>query len=99
MELVPYQTVVWRCLDNYFEFTQDETEWIGTTVRFDITAVGDQTQLTFTHVGLVPDYECFDACTNTWGGYIGASLKSLITTGTGAPNTVERNEQALQQLR
>jgi hypothetical protein len=37
IEVVPNKKVVWLILDNYFKFTQDETEWKGTTVIFDIT--------------------------------------------------------------
>jgi len=54
--------------------------------------------LTFTHVGLVPEYECFEVCSDGWGTYVGQSLRALITTGKGMPNVGEaitRSEQAL----
>lgn len=86
VELVPDEQVTWRCLDNYFDFTDDKSEWIGTTITFAISTTGGETQLRFTHEGLVPQYECFDVCSNAWGGYITSSLRSLITTGTGMPN-------------
>jgi hypothetical protein len=85
-ESVPGRKVAWRVLDNHFSFTQDKTEWIGTTMVFDIERVGDRTKLTFTHVGLVPDHECYDVCHDAWGTYIQGSLKSLITSGKGHPN-------------
>jgi hypothetical protein len=97
VELVPNEKVVWHCLENYFEFTEDKTEWIDTKIVFEISTVGDKTQVRFTHLGLVPEYECFNVCSNAWGGYITGSLKSLITTGAGDPNKAERNAQALAQ--
>src|SRR4051794_1576284 len=60
VEFVPGESVVWHCLDNYFDFTADKTEWIDSLVRFDISTEGPQTRLRFTHEGLVPDDECFD---------------------------------------
>ena len=33
-ELVPGKKVVWRVLDNYFNFTNDKTEWTGTEHYF-----------------------------------------------------------------
>jgi hypothetical protein len=54
-------------LDGYLNFTQDKTEWTGTDITFDISKKGDQTEVRFTHVGLVPEFECFDNCSNAWG--------------------------------
>src|ERR1700674_4340681 len=51
-EVVPGKKVVWLCLDNYFNFTEDKTEWKGTKVIFDIAKKGDRTELRFTHQGL-----------------------------------------------
>jgi predicted phosphohydrolase len=85
-EVIPDQKVACRVLDNYFNFTQDTTEWTGTEIIFEVSAKGNQTEVRFTHLGLVPEYECFDVCSNAWGSYINGSLRSLITTGKGQPN-------------
>lgn len=85
-EVIPGKKVVWLVLDNFFSFTKDKSEWIGTTIEFDITAQGDKTQVQFTHRGLVPAYECYDVCFEAWSGYIQNSLYNLITTGKGQPN-------------
>ncbi len=86
VEWLPNQRVAWRVLDNHFSFVADKTEWIGTTIAFDIEPVGAGARLTFTHVGLTPDDECYDVCHDAWGTYIRGSLKSLITSGSGQPN-------------
>lgn len=80
--------VVWHVLDNDFNFIADKAEWVDTRMVFDITTKGGLTEVRFTHVGLVPAYECYEICENAWGTYIG-SLKSLITTRTGFPNVGE----------
>jgi hypothetical protein len=85
-ELVPGTKVVWRVLDNYFSFTADKSEWKGTEIAFTISRNGDQTEIHFTHLGLVPEYECYDVCSDGWGHYIKGSLRELITTGRGCPN-------------
>jgi hypothetical protein len=86
VELVPNKKVVWQVLDNYFSFTNDKNEWKGNTIVFELTEKDNRTQLQFTQVGLVPEYECFDICENAWNTYIQKSLYSLITTGKGQPN-------------
>ncbi|MES2484440.1 MAG: SRPBCC domain-containing protein, partial [Bacteroidota bacterium] len=89
MEVVPNKKVVWEVLENNFNFTQDKSEWIGTKIVFDITEKNGKTQVTFTHQGLVPAYECYNICNDAWTGYINGSLKSLIETGKGKPNPKE----------
>ena len=86
VEFVPNQRVVWLVLDNYFNFTEDKTEWKGTKVIFEVSKRGDKTEVRFTHEGLVPQYECFKVCSNAWGSYINGSLLSLIATDKGKPN-------------
>ena len=86
IEVVPAKKLVWHVLDNYFKFTTDKSEWIDTQIIFEITEKNGRTQVRFTHLGLVPDYECFEVCKGAWTNYINNSLYSLITTGKGMPN-------------
>jgi hypothetical protein len=83
---VPGKKVAWLVLDNYFKFTKDKSEWIGTNIIFDISQKDNKTQIRFTHQGLVPEYECFPICRDAWTNYIQNSLRSLIATGKGQPN-------------
>jgi len=89
-EVIPGKKIVWRVLDNYFNFIEDKNEWVDTEISFEISRKGNKTDVRFTHVGLVPGYECFDVCSNAWGSYINGSLRSLITTGEGKPNLKEK---------
>jgi hypothetical protein len=89
VEVIPDKKVVWLVLDNYFSFTEDKTEWIGTKIEFEIAEKENKTQVRFTHQGLVPTYECYNICFDAWSGYINNSLRSLITTGKGQPNPKE----------
>jgi len=89
IEVVPNEKVVWLVLDNYFNFTKDKSEWKDTKISFEISKKDRKTQLRFTHIGLVPAYECFDVCSNAWTDYINESLRNLITDGQGHPNRKE----------
>src|SRR3546814_19223713 len=82
--MVPGRKIVWTVLDNHFSVTDDATEWTGTDIVFEITKSGDRTELRFTHLGLVPAYECYDVCIDGWSTYI-ASLRDLVATGEGRP--------------
>ena len=88
-ELVPGRRVAWHVVDAYLGFVEDKAEWTGTDITFDIAPQGAGTEVRFTHVGLVPDGECFDSCSSAWHFYVGTSLRNLITTGQGAPNAPE----------
>jgi hypothetical protein len=91
-ELVPGKRVVWHVVDGFLNFTEDKTEWTGTDIAFDVSPKGDQTEVRFTHLGLVPEFECFDNCSNAWGFYIKSSLRDFIATGKGELNEKERGD-------
>ena len=90
IEVIPGKKVVWLVMDNYFNFIKDKNEWKGTKIIFEISEHDNKTQIRFTHLGLVPEYECFDICSNAWSKYVQHSLFSLITTGKGEPNKKEK---------
>ena len=102
VEMIPDKKVVWHVLSNYFkpgifndaghqkpgsEFANDKAEWTDTKIVFEISKKDNKTQLRFTHLGLVPENECFEVCVNAWTHYIQQSLFALITTGKGEPNS------------
>jgi hypothetical protein len=89
IEFIPNEKVVWLVLDNYFSFVKDQNEWKDTKVIFELSNQDDKTRIRFTHLGLVPVFECFDICQNAWSGYINNSLRNLIATGKGQPNAIE----------
>jgi Activator of Hsp90 ATPase homolog 1-like protein len=96
-ELVPGRKVAWLVLDNYFNFIHDQGEWKGTRVVFEVSETEGGSQVRFTHLGLVPGYECYDVCSNAWGGYLGGSLRNLINTGEGQPNLKEAGNAPTHQ--
>ncbi len=87
IEVIPDKKVVWLVMDNYFKFTKDKSEWKGTKISFEISETDNKTQIRFTHLGLVPEYECYTICRDAWTNYVHNSLHSLITTGKGQPNS------------
>lgn len=95
----PGKKVTWKILENDFNFTKDKTEWLNTEVVFDISVKENKTQLVFTHVGLVPAYECYKICHDAWSNYINSSLRSLIETGKGNPNPFEPAIKSAETLR
>jgi uncharacterized protein YndB with AHSA1/START domain len=82
-ELDPGRKVTWQVVDSHLTGPEDPTEWTGTEIIFEITPQDTQTELRFSHIGLVAEFECFDSCSNAWGFYINGSLRRLITTGDG----------------
>ena len=88
-ELVPGKKVVWHVSNAKINFVEDKDEWNGTDIVFEITQKGKETELRFTHIGLVPRIECYGKCAGAWGFYIKESLRDLITTGKGDPNDNE----------
>lgn len=85
-EVIPNEKVVWLVTDSYLSFLENKTEWTGTQIRFEIVEKDGKTHLYFTHIGLVPEAECYKDCFKGWNYFLQHSLLSLITTGKGQPH-------------
>ena len=73
-------------LDSDLSFVKHKSEWNSTDIVFDISEKDGKTEVRFTHVGLVPQYECYGGCSNAWGTLIAGNLRTLITTGRVQPD-------------
>ena len=85
-EVRPYEKIVWLTLDSKLSFVEKQDEWNGTNMIFEIAQQGEKTKLAITHNGLVPGFQCYDACSKGWTHYLQNSLLPLITTGKGKPD-------------
>lgn len=85
-EYIPAKRVAWHVTHAELTFVKDKTEWIGTDIVFEIAKKGDKTELRFTHVGLVPAFECYGGCSGAWGALVDGNLRQLIITGKPQPD-------------
>jgi hypothetical protein len=83
VEFIPNKKVVWLITESELNFAKDKSEWTGTKISFEISRKNSKTQVRFTHLGLVPKFECYKDCSNAWTQLIRISLFNLITTGKG----------------
>jgi uncharacterized protein YndB with AHSA1/START domain len=78
-ELVPGKKIVWHVVNAALSYTHDKAEWTGTDITFGISRKGDRTEVLFTHVGLVPQLECFEDCSSAWRSFVNGSLHNFIS--------------------
>ncbi len=88
-EFIKNKKIAWRVTDSRLNFLKNKKEWTGTTMVFDISRQGTKTKLRFRHVGLVPEFECYDACSKGWKFYIMSSLRDYLVSGKGEPQPLE----------
>jgi glucokinase len=89
-EFVPGRKLVWHVEDATISFTEKKDEWKDTDIVFEISEKEGKTELHFTHVGLVPQFECYSACSEGWGGLINENLRELIISGKSQPDAFEK---------
>ncbi len=85
IELIPNKKIVWLVTDSKLTFIEKQQEWTNTQIVFELSHSNNQTQLDFTHIGLVPEVQCYDGCSKGWDYYINGSLFKYLTTGKGTP--------------
>jgi hypothetical protein len=72
------ERVTWEVVDG-------PTEWVGTTIDWQLRADGDWTVVMFEHAGWAEPVEFMYHCSTKWATYL-LSLKALLETGTGTPS-------------
>jgi hypothetical protein len=55
------------------------------TIVYEIIPAGDGVRVGMTHVGLVPEVECFENCQRGWNHHFGESLRKLLNEQVGMP--------------
>ncbi len=84
-EFAQNSAISWLVTDCYLPWLEDQNEWTGTTMRFEIATTDNRAHVMATHLGLVPALECFEGCSQGWKHHIGDSLRALIEEGAGMP--------------
>ena len=88
VEVIPDKKVVWEVTDSNLSFLEEKDEWTGTKISFELAEKDGKTEVRFTHLGLTPESECYEACFNGWSGLLKKNLFNLIT-GNGKQNLTE----------
>jgi len=78
VELVPNKKVVWLVTEANLSFVDKADEWEGTMFGFEIYPETGKTKIVFTHKGLVPEFECYNACAPAWTQYLQEKLTAAI---------------------
>jgi len=84
--IVANREIVWDVEDCHLSWLSDKTEWKGTQIVWKISASGGTTEIQFTHVGLVPEIECYKDCAVGWSSYLQKSLRKLLEENQGLPD-------------
>lgn len=86
---IPNELLMWKVVGaNMFieGGGSNNDEWVGTNIQWKISGVEQESEVLLFHEGLVPSFECYDACKNGWDYFLG-SLKDFLDTGKGSPHT------------
>ena len=92
-EIVPARKIVWQVNDCYFAWLKDKTEWTDPRVVWEFLPQNESTKISMTHIGLVPEIECYRNCVRGWDFFVKQSLRKLLTEGQGMPDAPRKERQ------
>jgi hypothetical protein len=81
-EVIPDKKIVWLVTESKLNWLKnDQYEWTGTKMIFDLIPQEDKTVLRFIHEGLLPEKECYSRCEQGWSTVIRDYLPRFISEG------------------
>ena len=80
-QMITNKKVIWSVADCYLPWFNNKKEWNNTEAVFELSEENGKTKIDFTHIGLVPEVECYDVCEKGWDGHITESLVKFINEG------------------
>ncbi len=89
VEIIPNKKIVWLVTESELSFIGKKDEWTGTKLCFEFSEKGDNTEVRFTHVGLVPQIECYDNCSVAWSDYLEKFLAPLASNAKGQTKKIK----------
>lgn len=89
-ELIEDKKLTWKVTKAHIDIKEltAKDEWVGTEIKWSISNAGSGSKILFTHIGLTPQFECYDACEGGWNYFLD-SLKSYLNNGKGTPHGAE----------
>lgn len=84
-EVVPGRRIVWDVIGSEQLWHEDHDEWTGTQIIWEVSPEGTGSQVTMTHLGLTPAFECYDNCKLGWDYLVSQSLRKYLNEGAGLP--------------
>lgn len=84
-EVLPDNKIIWEFIDTYQGWVKNPTEWVGTKIVWEVFPQKDSVEVKMTHLGLVPELECFDRCTKGWDYLTHEILFKFLDEGKGHP--------------
>jgi len=87
-ELIAGKKIVWQVIDCFMPWLSNKHEWTGTSIIWNIDAENNSTNVTMTHVDLIPEVECYKDCEKGWNYYLNESLAKLLNGEPAKPEPV-----------
>ena len=83
--IIPNKKIEWNVIDSDQTWHQKRNECNGTKIVWEISPIKNGSKVTMTHLGLIPDFECYNSCKKGWDYLLKESLFKYLTEGNGLP--------------
>lgn len=85
-EVIPDKKIIWHVTDCNLHWIENKKEWKDTKIVWEVSSENGKTKIDMTHIGLVPEVECYNDCKKGWNFYVEKSLFKFVTENKGLPD-------------
>ena len=75
---VPSRKTFWRVVDCDMQWLKNKTAWNDTKIVWQLLPGNNSTEIKMTHIGLVPDTECYQDSVKCWDFFVKENLLNLL---------------------
>jgi hypothetical protein len=95
---VPGRKIFWRVIDSNLPWLNNKSAWTDTQIVWQFLPGNHATEISMTHIGLIPETECYNDSVKSWNYFIKENLFNLLTSNKKETQPSNQREERVDTI-